>query len=552
MRTYTQIYKDYCAWLVKTTGNLDYEYETFISSRDKTTAKSLLFKSIMELCYDPDKGLYFFCKFIIGDLQEIGYPKPFSFNHLFRKWDKLVKKHKHLAILCARGHGKSVAFSQVLNIYDMFLFPHRRIIIESASQEQAEALLEEIKRIIDNNEWLSSKKNPDMWRAGKLGFNGGYILGKGFGSEILGQHVDRIVVDDILRSDNKLTDEEIEDFIDMTLEPMLLNRKGQMIIVGTPRRETDIFATIFDRVRQDPRCPWFIKRFPAVTDYEKKILLCPDRFTWNEIMSKRLIMGPLKFAREYQLEFFSRDTSLFPDRITKPAKDKGKDMRLLFKADKRDPNWLFVTGVDVARSGSVSADYSVAITLAYNSVTQAKQIVNVWRSKGFKIVDQAEQIAQISRDFNNCMVLVEQNNMGQDMIDSLVDDFNVFVESFVTGGKGQKKEELIRYLIKAFEHEQIIIPCGDTYSRREMLIVESELAKFCVTRTPNNNEKFEGVGSHDDCVIALALANKATQVVGVPFAVNFGSRRPDLFETFVNNAKGESDLVKKIRMGIIK
>ena len=29
-------------------------------------------------------------------------------------------------------------------------------------------------------------------------------------------------------------------------------------------------------------------------------------------MNKRLSMGPLKFAREYQLEFFSRDTSLFP------------------------------------------------------------------------------------------------------------------------------------------------------------------------------------------------------------------------------------------------
>ena len=182
----------------------------------------------------------------------------------------------------------SVFFSQILNIYDMFLFPHRRIIIESASQEQAEALLEEIKRIVDNNEWLASKKNPDMWRAGKLGYNAGYILGKGFGSEILGQHVDRICVDDILRSDNKLTDEEVEDFIDMTLEPMLLNRKGQMIIVGTPRRETDIFSNIFDKIKQDAECPWILRKFPAVLDYDKKLLQCRDRFTWKEIMDKSI------------------------------------------------------------------------------------------------------------------------------------------------------------------------------------------------------------------------------------------------------------------------
>ena len=57
-------------------------------------------------------------------------------------------------------------------------------------------------------------------------------------------------------------------------------------------------------------------------------------------------------------EFFSRDTSLFPDRIVKPAKEKGKDKVLLDKADRRDSNWIFVGGIDVARSGSVSAEVS--------------------------------------------------------------------------------------------------------------------------------------------------------------------------------------------------
>jgi len=279
---------------------------------------------------------------------------------------------------------------------------------------------------------------------------------------------------------------------------MLLNRDGQMIIVGTPKRETDIFSTIFYRIKQDSKCPWILKRFPAVLDYEKKLLQCPDRFTWEQIMNKRLSMGPLKFAREYQLEFFSRDTSLFPRHIIEPSKNKGKDRVLLSKPDKRDMNWTYVMGVDVARSGSVSADYTVAIVLAYNSITQEKQIVHMWRKKGLKISEQAQQLAQLSKTFNHPMVLVEQNNMGQDMIDELTDVHNVFVESFVTGGKGQKKEELIRFLITAFEHEQFVIPRGDEDSRYKMDILENELGKFCVTTTPAGNERFEGVGSHDD------------------------------------------------------
>ncbi|MHA1410715.1 MAG: hypothetical protein ACTSQY_10495, partial [Candidatus Odinarchaeia archaeon] len=169
---------------------------------------------------------------------------------------------------------------------------------------------------------------------------------------------------------------------------------------------------------------------------------CPDRFTWEQIIEKRLTMGALKFAREYQLDFFSRDQSLFPDLLIKHARDKGKDCKIMYKSDGRGPEWSFLIGVDVARSGSASADYTVAIVLAYNSITQEKQLVHMWREKGFKIKEQANEIANIAHNFNNAIVLVEQNNIGQDMIDTLVDDYNVSVESFVTGGKKKKKDDL--------------------------------------------------------------------------------------------------------------
>jgi hypothetical protein len=276
-------------------------------------------------------------------------------------------------------------------------------------------------------------------------------------------------------------------------------------------------------------------------------------------MEKRLTMGSLKFSREYQLEFFSRDKSLFQDAIRQPAKDKGQELRLLHKADNRGNEWIYVMGVDVARSGSASADYTVAIVLAYNSVTQTKQIVHMWREKGLKITNQAAEIARIAKNFDNCQVLVEKNNVGQDMIDTLADEWNVGVESFTTGGKGQKKEELIRFLITAFEHEQIVMPYGDDWSKEQMNILDDELSKFCSVQTPAGNEQFKGLGGHDDTVMALALANKATQVLGVPFAVtNFGAqgsgttRETNPYGNLVSKDGDETDLVKLIRMGVIK
>jgi hypothetical protein len=214
---------------------------------------------------------------------------------------------------------------------------------------------------------------------------------------------------------------------------------------------------------------------------------------------------------------------------------------------------------DVARSGSASADYTVAIVLAYNSVTQTKQIVHMWREKGLKITNQAAEIARIAKNFDNCQVLVEKNNVGQDMIDTLADEWNVGVESFTTGGKGQKKEELIRFLITAFEHEQIVMPYGDDWSKEQMNILDDELSKFCSVQTPAGNEQFKGLGGHDDTVMALALANKATQVLGVPFAVtNFGAqgsgttRETNPYGNLVSKDGDETDLVKLIRMGVIK
>jgi len=520
---------------------------------DTTAVNSFLYSSILKLCYDKENGLYYFSKFIIGNLKDVGYPKPFRFNQLLRKWNKLALKHKKIAILCARGHGKSVFFSEISPIYDMFLYKFRRIIIISASQEQTNHLLDEIKAIVESNEWLLTKKNSNRWASTTLGYNKGYIIGAGIGSEILGQHVDKIILDDVLRDDNKISDEEIEDYVDMKLDPMLLNRNGQMIIVGTPKRPKDIFSVIKYRKQETPECPWEIKEFKAVIDYEKQILQCPDRFSWDDMMKKRLSMGPLKFAREYQLEFFSRDKSLFPLKIVDPAKKKGLTRVLERKCTKRSPNWLYVMGVDCARSGSVSADYTVAIVLAYDSVNQTKQIVHMWRKKGLKTNIQAQYIADISKKFDNCMCMVETNNMGQTLIDELVDTHNVFVEPITVGGHA-KKDELVRYLVNSFENEQLIIPRGDDWSRTEMDILEDELGKFCVTRTPAGNERFEGVGSHDDVVDALCLANKGTQILGVPFAVTEfdGSNAmpgSDLAKTF---DRDETELVKMIKMGMLK
>ena len=554
MRTYEEIFTDYCNFIAEKTNNENVKYEALKQTYGEDEAKFLVYKNLLKRCYDKKDGMFYFINFIIGDLMDIGMPKPFKYNRLLRTWDRLVRKNEKLCILCSRGHGKTAFFSNLLNIYDMFLYKFKRIIIVSASQDQANRILEDMKNIIENNEMLVERKTRDKWASTTFGFNGGYVLGAGVGSEILGQHVDRIIVDDILRADNKLTDDQIEDYIDMVLDPMLLNRDGQMILVGTPRTATDIFSIIEDRIDRDENCPWMLYRFPAIIDEEKRILQCPERFTFEQLLRKRASMGGAKFDREYQLLTYSRDQTLFPEKMLNFAKEQGREKLLLDCADKRTPNWTYIGGCDVARSGSVGADYTVVVILAYDSISQKKEIVHFWRSKGMKITEQAAHIADISKSFNHCMMCVETNNVGRDLIDALIDEHNVFVEEITVGGRA-KKEELVRFLITSFEHEQVVIPQGDEFSREQMKLLIDELGKFSVEITHAGNERYRAASGHDDGVSALYLANKGTQIGGTPFAVidNQESGGVNDFNALANSFdKDESDIMKLIRMGLIK
>jgi hypothetical protein len=753
MRTFENIIKDYLSFMYTYTKDDKFIYGNFIENyKTIDIAHSIAYKAIIDKCYDKENGMFYFSKFIIGDLTDAGFPRPFRYNNLLRRWDKLIKKYKHLAILSARGHGKcltgdtlitlkngtrkklvdmkpgdkiislntktlkeefdeveymkyvgdkvkyniildsgkeisvadthkfltidgwkqlkdinineyiatprkiliesqkcfntnkdvipiglvqrhyhkkifnnisrsklkniivktlqqqnsknilhrkkalqtnieklidlsesdiywdkiisiekddieamydiqvkknhtyiandifthnTIFFSTIYPLYRAFLWKNQKIILESASARQSEFILGFLKKVILNNEALMSKKIPNAkWTNEIVEYNGEWIWATGFGSEVRGGHVDLIVVDDILRSDNKLNDTQIENFLFEELEPMITDRNGQLILVGTPKSESDIFSLIGKYKKENINYPWKIEKFPAILDYDDKIVQCPDRFTFKQLMNKRLIQGPQKFEKEYQLQFYSLDASLFPPRIVQPALESGKDEVLLDFVDQawieRNPNWSIYIGIDVARSGSVSADFTVALVLGYNYRTQEKKILHMFRAKGLKTTLQVERIAEVASKFNNPIILVEKNNIGVDFIDMMIDDYNLAVEEFTTTSKS--KEDLIRFLINTFERGKMIIPQGNTHSKGVMEILVSELYKFCVTITNAGNEKYEGKGAHDDCVISLALANKATQLGGsIPFLMT----EDDLY-------RKESDLFNQIQFGLIK
>ena len=514
MRAYNNIIEDYLNWYADRTGDESYRATNYLNVPDEEQAivRGIAWKHIMDLCYREKDGLHWFTKFILGDLTYAGYPEPIKFTKLWVGWYDIIKNHPRVAIKCSRQHGKSTFYTVLQTVYRTALFNQYNVLIESATEEQSIMFLDFIVRIIERNEFLFSlKADSSKWSATEIGYNGGKIVARGIGSEVRGGTYDYIVCDDVLRSDNKFSEREIENFIDEELEPMLLVRKGQMIIVGTPKSNTDIFSSIQERAGDGF---WQIHTFPAITDWAKQEVLCPERFTFDQLLKIKKTMGVVKFNKEFMCICVDSGSQLFSEESRKQAMELGKDFDAYKSAKKADDGiWSYYMGVDCARSGAVSGDYTVVIVMAVQPDTGMKRVVYMWREKGLKIAEQVSEIARLGVFFNYPIILVEKNNIGQEFIDQLADDYGMSVEAFTT--TRNTKSDLIRALISTMENEKLILPIANELGFELSNLISEELGNFVVEVTPAGNEVMKGSGkSHDDIVMALALANKCSQIYG--------------------------------------
>ncbi len=520
MRTYNKIINEFLAYYYKKTKEEVYNPKNLedMKEKDANVFRGKAWKKLLSLCYEKVYGIVWFSKFILGDMTYAGYPEPIRFNNLWLQWAKVMTTGDHISVLCPRQHGKTTYWSVIQTVYRGSMFENYNILVESASSEQAESILGFVTNIIVNNEYLNSKRSATgKWSTTDLTYNGGIIRARGVGSEVRGGTYDYIVCDDILRSDNKLSDNDIEHFIDEELEPMLLVRKGQIILVGTPKSYTDIFATIEERTKAADG--WKMVKYKAILNDEKKTLLCPDRFTYEQLMARKRVMGTRKFDKEFMCQVYSSGSSLFNEEIRKKAMERGTILILSpIPRVEDEVDWSYYMGIDVARAGTASADFTVVTVIAYNEKTQEKKLCWYWREKGLKISEQTKIIAEIARNYRYPHILVEKNNIGQDMIDELIDNHNLSVEAFTT--TNTTKEDLIRFLIVQFENEKLTLPVGDERSKEMVNVLNNELGRFVVEITRAGNEIMKGSGSsHDDMVMSLALAIKNTQGKYSPFAV---------------------------------
>lgn len=462
-------------------------------------------------------AFYHFCRFVID---RDPYTGRTVWNDFVKNLFIDIEHHKLTSILATRGGGKSFMIFGLYVPFKHFLWEFHETIIISNIPRMCKRNMRILKSIIDNNELLLDKKETWkgeknlVWSQDEIEYNKGMISTSSLGSTPRSAHVNLVVLDDPLRDDNKYSYEDIENYVFGQLMPVIGRKNGRMVLQGTPMTYRDIFhATMKDEkgnLIRDGRYStkgFFSRAYPAILNESERIVLLPDIYPYEKLMEIRKTQGERYFDREYMLICQKEDTAIFSYALIESCTDTKEKIKFSGDEEKQ-----YVIGVDVATSGAASADYSAYIVLELRSrkvsgeYADEKVIRHIYHEKGVDVADQIDKVEELSRLFNGAFVLVEKNNVGVDLIQQLAKR-NVNVGEMTTDKF--KKEAMVRFVVDDMRRRRLVFPDETPEIKR----LRNELRNFGV-KERGGKERMESLSGHDDLVMALCLAEKASQEVG--------------------------------------
>ena len=288
--------------------------------------------------------------------------------------DKNPQRQKLLLI--PRGHLKSSLITIGKSLQWIAENPSVRILIANATYSMATAFLTVIKRHLTNNQvyrdiFGNLALDPEKWSENMITLNQAHLVGGekeatvvcyGSGGNLVSQHYDKIILDDVVNEDTVSTKEQIEKTIQFyrMCQP-LLEKGGEMIIIGTRWREDDLYGWLMDRengVVQD--FDVFLRTAikddlwdQSKNEFVKGTTLWPEKYQLKDLSDIKRKMGPYQFSAQYLNNPVPPSDADFKRqwfRYYEVADIKGLDMNRY-------------TFIDPAISMDKQADYSAIVTV---------------------------------------------------------------------------------------------------------------------------------------------------------------------------------------------
>lgn len=462
-----------------------------------------------------------------------------------QEWDRLIYEHNRILVLAYRDLGKSWFWSFAYPIWKADHLPNGKGYLFSATKDQAIQLLGFIKEEIEENPKLHhllplEGTRGKQWASTGIRLRNGHrILARGFKAKTRGAHPDWCVCDDVLSEDDMYSERTREKNINHFLGAIapMVDVAGQLAIVGTPFHAADLYARLrdaqfVDGTRKGKRVYAF-RKYPGLD--RKGNPLWAQRHDREAFSFKRAEIGAVRFTREILVEPVSDDMSLFPESLFRGSPTEQFQARLGMPMSW----WRAIgiksvyIGVDLALSASTGADFTVVFVIGVDQHGN-RWVMDILRAKGMPFDKQLGLINTAGRRYQADLIYIESNQMQRVWGDELIRTTDLPIKKFVTTGTGkaqkgtpkgnttsQNKNSLeggVPIVRVGLENQKWRIPRGDANSVERTEIWINEMRSFSWVEG-----KLQGVGTHDDTVMACWLADQAARRGGFTFSTGYES-----------------------------
>ena len=507
-------------------GDIDARVEETVSGKDlawSATEEEMLRTSLslfaQEVLQGPPEPPYN-GHFIVGP------------HHL--EWDRLQSEDDRLCILAPRDSGKTYFFDFAYPLWRAAFEPNGIGFIFSATQPQAERILEDIRNEVESNpalKFLEPAKKA-QWSSTRLTFSNGHkIYARGFGTKVRGAHPTWIVVDDALNDESEYSElvrkKQIEYFY--TAITNMIVPGGQIIVIGTPYHALDLYGDL-EKNKQ-----YKFKRYQAITEDGKP--LWPARYDKARLDKRREEIGSIRFTREFLCDPISDNMSLFPGHLFRGDPTEQFQLTLGMPLSYwQNLGVQIYMGVDFAMSSSVSADYTAIFVMGLDALGN-RWIVDIVREKGMAYQDQLSLINTIGKKYEAGLIYLEANQMQRIFGDELIRTTDLPVKKFVTGVQKNSLDKGVPSLRVLLENQKFRIPRGDA---RSIEITDQWIDEMRAFTWMNG--KLQGVGAHDDLVLSAWICDQAVRqgAFGFSFGTEDEYKNTEGFEAFLREQTGES------------
>lgn len=434
------------------------------------------------------------------------------------EWGNLTQLYPWSSYLCGRGSGKTMCWSYAFILWRLWSYCRPVVwapnTIDNQNRKEtcyitnnftlAKVQISKVREEIELNDLLKEKLNPN--NKATLGDTGietetGSILHvRGKDSMIRGLHVGAVVCDDMPDESSLYSDEQrekIKELIKGTIEP-IVEPYGYFIVCGTPYSSAP--NELYQVLKADKRFKVF--EYPVIFPDGRP--LAPDRYTFQQILDKKVELGTIVFNREYLVVPISDTSTIFPYEYLMRSIIGMENVKFATSIDDYPIKLKRVhIGVDFAISGNIGADYTVYTVWGVDAMNNY-YLLTYYRGKGMSHNEQIDKIVQLNRLFMPQKIVCEANGF-QSILSALARERGLRnIETFTTL-EGNKKDLKLGWpsLSAMFERGQIKVPYAQGETKEAVDIMFGE---FSSVTFKSDNGKLEAGSGHDDIVSSSFLA----------------------------------------------